>query len=226
MQRFRLAWWKIIVIALLYYTVIGGMLLPVPRLPIMNETIRLNYFHVPMWFTMMFLFTFSIWYSIRYLNSNNMKDDDYAVEAVRIGFAFGILGLLTGMLWGNYTWGSFWPKKDMKIIGASIGLLIYSAYFVLRGSFQDDTQRARITAVYNIFAYAAFVPLIYILPRMVKDSLHPGSGNNPTFRLFDTSHNMKLVIYTAIIAFIALGYWITTISIRLRVLNKSAHEKV
>lgn len=202
------------------------MLLPVPRLPIMNETIRLNYFHVPMWFTMMFLFSFSIWFSIRYLNSNNLKDDDYAVESVKVGFIFGILGLLTGMLWGNYTWGSFWPKKDMKIVGTSIGLLIYSAYFVLRASFQDDTQRARITAVYNIFAYAAFVPLIYILPRMVKDSLHPGSGNNPTFRLFDTSHNMKLVIYAAIIAFIALGYWITTISIRLRVLNKSAHEKV
>lgn len=220
MKYFRLAWWKILTIILLYYTVIGGILIPVPRLPIMNETIRLNYFHVPMWFTMMFLFSFSVWHSIKYLRTADIKHDDYAAEATKVGFIFGILGLLTGMLWGNYTWGTFWPK-DVKLINTAIGLLIYAAYFVLRGSVDDQVQRGRVSAAFNIFSYAALIPLIYILPRLT-DSLHPGNGNNPTFRLFDSEHNMKLVIYTAIIAFILLGYWLTTISIRVRLLNKSA----
>ncbi|MEM9327651.1 MAG: ABC transporter permease, partial [Bacteroidota bacterium] len=52
-MKFRLSWWKILTIILLYYTVIAGFLLPVPRLHIVNESIRMNYFHVPMWFTMM-----------------------------------------------------------------------------------------------------------------------------------------------------------------------------
>lgn len=216
-------WWKILTIALLYYTVIAGLLFPVPRLPIMNETIRLNYFHVPMWFTMMSLFTFSVWSSVRYLKTQNTKHDDYAIESAKVGFFFGILGLLTGMLWGNYTWGTFWPN-DAKLNNTAIGLLIYSAYFVLRGSLEDETQRGRLSAAYNIFAYAAFIPLIYILPRMTE-SLHPGSGNNPTFRLFDTAHNMKLVIYTAIIAFIMLGSWLTNISLRIRILNRLKDEK-
>jgi len=78
-------------------------------------------------------------------------------------------------------------------------------------------------AVYNIFSYTIFIPLIFILPRMT-DSLHPGSGNNPTFRLFDTSHNMKLVVYTAIVSFIALGWWFLTIFLRLRSLKKIHDE--
>ncbi len=222
MIKYRIQWWKILTIALLYYTVIGGFLFPVPRLHILNESIRMNYFHVPMWFTMMFLFTFSVWSSIRYLYSQSITFDDKAVESVKVAFFFGMLGLATGMLWGNATWGTFWTS-DPKLNNTAIGLLIYSAYFILRGSLEDETQRGRLSAVYNIFAYVVFIPLIYILPRMT-DSLHPGSGNNPTFRLFDTSHDMKLVVYTAIIAFIALGWWFFTLLLRVRILNKSHDE--
>lgn len=223
MIKYRLAWWKILTVILLYYSVIAGFLFPVPRLPILNETIRLNYFHVPMWFTMMFLFTFSVWSSVRYLRSKELKYDDHAIESAKVGFFFGILGLLTGMLWANGTWGTFWTS-DPKLNNTAIGLLIYSAYFVLRGSLDDETQRGRLSAVYNIFAFGVLIPLIFILPRM-SDSLHPGSGNNPTFRLFDTAHNMKLVIYTAITGFILLGWWLATLLIRLRTINKIHDEK-
>lgn len=209
-------------IILLYYTVIGGFLIPVPRLHILNESIRMNYFHVPMWFAMMFLFTYSVWSSIQYLRKQDIRFDDKAIESVKVGFFFGMLGLITGMLWGNATWGTFWTS-DPKLNNTAIGLLIYSAYFVLRGSLEDESQRGRLSAVYNIFAFTVFIPLIYILPRMT-DSLHPGSGDNPTFRLFDTSHNMKLVVYTAIISFIALGWWFFTLLLKLRSLKKIHDE--
>ena len=222
MNKYRLAWWKILTIVLLYYTVIGGFLIPVPRLHILNESIRMNYFHVPMWFTMMTLFTYSAWSSIQYLRTQNILFDDKAAEATKVAFFFGALGLATGMLWGNATWGTFWTK-DPKLNNTAIGLLIYAAYFVLRGSLESETQRGRLSAVYNIFSYVIFIPLIYILPRMT-DSLHPGSGNNPTFRLFDTAHSMKLVVYTAITGFIFLGWWLFTLLLRLRLLKKLNDE--
>jgi heme exporter protein C len=222
-ETFRLSWWKILTVVLLIYSVIGGFLFPVPRLPILNETIRLNYFHVPMWFGMMFLFTFSAWSSVKYLRSSNIGQDENASESCKVGMLFGALGILTGMLWANATWGTFWTS-DPKLNNAAIGLLIYLAYFVLRGSLRDDQQKARIGAVYNIFAYVIFIPLIYILPRMT-DSLHPGSGDNPTFRLFDTSHHMKLVIYTSIAAFIALGWWFTTLLLRLKRIKRYYNDK-
>lgn len=224
MNTYKLEWWKILTIVLLYYSVIGGFLIPVPRLHILNESIRMNYFHVPMWFTMMFLFTYSLYSSIQYLRTQNIDFDEKAVVALKVAFFFGGLGLVTGMLWGNATWGTFWTS-DPKLNNTAIGLLIYSAYFVLRSYLEDETQRGRLSAVYNIFSYLVFIPLIYVLPRMT-DSLHPGSGDNPTFRLFDTAHNMKLVVYTAISSFILLGWWFFTLLLRLRSLKKLHDEAV
>lgn len=155
MIKYRLEWWKILTIILLYYTVIGGFLIPVPRLPILNESIRMNYFHIPMWFAMMFLFTYSVWSSIQYLRTQNIKFDDKAIESVKVGFFFGALGLITGMLWGNATWGTFWTS-DPKLNNTAIGLLIYSAYFVLRRSLEDETQRGRLSAVHNMICIHCF----------------------------------------------------------------------
>jgi|TARA_B110000908_G_C10152082_1_gene401821 heme exporter protein C len=39
---------KLLVFILLFYTIIGGFLIDVPRLDILNETIRALHFHVPM----------------------------------------------------------------------------------------------------------------------------------------------------------------------------------
>jgi heme exporter protein C len=113
-MKYKLSWWKITTVILLYYTVIGGLLIPVPRLHILNESIRMNYFHVPMWFTMMTLFTYSVWSSIQYLRKHNLELDDRASEAVKVAFFFGGLGLATGMIWANATWGTFWTK-DPKL---------------------------------------------------------------------------------------------------------------
>ena len=213
-----LDWWKVLAILLLYYTVVAGFLLPVPRLPILNESIRLFYFHFPLWCTMLMLFIVSLWSSINFLRSNRIEQDDRAVLSATVGVLFGVLGLATGMLWGKATWGTFWTS-DPKLNNTAISLLIYAAYFVLRSSLQDETQRGRLSAVYNIFAFSVMIPLIFILPRMT-DSLHPGNGGNPGFSIFDTSHNMKFVIYTAIIAFCLMGWWITTLLIKIR-----AHER-
>jgi heme exporter protein C len=209
------AWWKIVTMILLIYTVIGGFLGPVPRLGILNETIRNLYFHVPMWFGMTFILLLSFIYSIMYLAKHKLAHDNFALEAANTGILYGILGLITGMIWAKFTWGEFW-SGDPKQNASAIGLLIYLAYLVLRGSFQDDQQRARVSAIYNIFAFPIMVALLYILPRMAKDSLHPGNGGNPGFSSYDLDFNMKLVFRPAVIAFIMLAIWITTLRARMR----------
>jgi heme exporter protein C len=88
------------------------------------------------------------------------------------------------------------------------------AYFVLRSSFDDADKKARISAVYNIFAFAALIPLLYIIPRMVN-SLHPGAEGNPAFSSYDLDSNMRLIFYPAVIGWILMGVWIATIWIRI-----------
>ena len=206
---------KIACIILLFTTIIGGLLVPVPRLAILNETIRNLFFHVPMWFCMQTLFIISVIYAVFYLARSKPVHDVYSLEFARTGLVFGVLGLITGAIWANYQWGSPW-SGDPKQNGAAIALLIYLAYFVLRGSVNDETKRARISAVYNIFAFAMLFPTIWILPRLTE-SLHPGgqgSEGNPGLNPGDTSPEMERVFLPAIIGWILLGVWISTLRAR------------
>lgn len=216
-------WLKILAVVLLFYVHLAGMLGAVPRLNILNETIRALYFHVPMWFGMVFLLTLSVYYAVRYLRNPSSELDRKVVEYANVGMAFGILGILTGMLWANYTWGSPW-HGDPKQNGAAIALLVYLAYFVLRGSVDNAEQRARLSAVYNIFAFAAMIPLIFIIPRMTS-SMHPGSGGNPGFKTYDDlDYRMWAVFYAAIIGWFLMGLWIASIRIRIKSLEEKLME--
>jgi heme exporter protein C len=220
----RKKWWKILCIIFLLYTFIAGFLGPVPAKPILNETIRNLYFHVAMWFGMMVFFIISVIYSVRYLRHNKPVDDLYAVEYARSGIVFGLLGLITGSVWARYTWGDFW-SNDPKQLGAAIALLIYLAYFVLRNSLTDIDKSARISAVYNVFAFAMLFPTIWIIPRLVE-SLHPGGMGNPALDTKDIDSRMRLVFwFGAVPGWAMLGVWISTLRIRLQLfsLNQEQH---
>jgi heme exporter protein C len=213
----RQSWWKVVCVLLLGYTVVAGFLMPVPALNIINETIRNLYFHVPMWFTMIILFLVSFIYSIKYLRTSDLRDDIYASEFTKVGIFFSVLGMLTGMEWANFTWGEPW-SNDPKQLGTAISMLIYFAYLVLRGGMKDEEKRAKISAVYNVFAFALMIPLLWILPRMV-DSLHPGSGGNPGFNTYDLDSNMRMVFYPAVIGWIIMGVWFATLRIRVMLIR-------
>lgn len=210
------SWWKILAIALLLYTFTAGFLIKVPIIGNLHQTIRNLFFHVPMWFGQMVLLLVSMIYAIRYLRSGNLADDIYAREYARTGIIFGILGLVTGAIWASYTWGEPW-SNDPKQIAVAIALLIYLAYFVLRNSMPDMDKRARVSSVYNIFAYFIYVPLIMVLPRLVQ-SLHPGGQGvegNPAMSGKDLDPTMRLVFWPAVIGWTLLGVWISTLSIRI-----------
>lgn len=225
------SWWKITAIVLLVYTIVGGFLMNVPHRFILNESIRNLYFHVCMWFAMMILFGVSVVYSIKYLSKQDYKHDIYAAAFAGTGLFMGLLGYATGTIWANYTWVTDQGQslstilKEPKLLGAGIAILIYCAYFVLRGSFTDVDKRARVTAVYNIFAFVMLFPSIWIIPRLVG-SLHPGSpGNdsgNPALNFNDLDSQMRVVFYPAIIGWTLLGVWITTLKIRIQFLKDKA----
>jgi heme exporter protein C len=218
----RKSWWKILCVILLGYTFIAGLLGDVPRLPALQETIRNLYFHVCMWACMMVLFTVSVVYAIRFLRSNKLRDDIYSRQFASVGIYFGVLGYATGAIWMSYTWAdpnnpasaSFSTiAREPKLIGTAIALLIYFAYLVLRDSIADIDKKARVSAVYNIFAFALLFPTIWILPRSLP-SLHPGQEGNPALDTRDVDDTMKLVFYPAIIGWTLLSVWIATLKVR------------
>ena len=215
-------WWKITAVILVLYTIIGGFLMEVPRLPILHESIRNQYFHVSMWFCMIIILSIAITYSIRYLSNNKIEDDIIASEASNIGLLLGILGITTGALWAKNTWGAYWVGDPIQN-GAAITLLIYLAYVVLRNSMDEEQKRARVSAVYSIFAYVMLIVFLFIYPRM-SDSLHPGKGGNPGFAVYDLDNNMRKVFYPAVLGWTLLFLWIMNLRIRLKKLKRKAYN--
>ncbi len=215
------SWWKILAVLLLLYTFTAGFLIQVPIIGNLYQTIRNLFFHVPMWFGQMILLLVSLVFSIKYLRCGNLVDDIKAREYARTGIIFGLLGLITGAIWANFTWGEPW-SNDPKQIAVAIALLIYLAYFVLRNSMPDMDKRARVSSVYNIFAYFIYVPLIMVLPRLVQ-SLHPGGEGvegNPALNGQDLDPTMRMVFWPAVIGWTLLGVWMTTLLIRVSKLKE------
>ncbi|MCJ8209894.1 cytochrome c biogenesis protein [Mucilaginibacter sp. RS28] len=210
-------WWKVLAVVIVLYTLIAGLLLNVPHMPILHETIRNVYFHVPMWMAMFTVFTISVIYSIKYLMNAKPEYDLIAVECANTGVFFFSVGLVTGMMWAKFTWGEFW-SNDPKQNSAAIAFLLYCAYLVLRNSIDEEQKRARISAVYNIFAFPVMIVLIMILPRQT-DSLHPGNGGNPAFGKLDMDNHMRIVLYPAFIAWSLIGVWIATLRYRISLLE-------
>lgn len=215
-------WWKVLASVILIYTIIAGFLGDVPAMAILNETIRNMYFHVTMWFAMMILMIVSLVNSIRFLGDFNLKSDMLAEESARMAMVFGVLGLLTGMVWAKYTWGAWWVN-DVQLNGAAGTMLVYSAYFLLRGSMDDEQKRARIAAVYSVFAFAMMIVFIIVLPRMT-DSLHPGKGGNPGFSSYDLDHRLRMIFYPAIIGWTLLGVWMMNLRLRMRKIEQQIEQ--
>ena len=194
----------------------GGIWLNIPRVPMLAHTARNLYFHVPMWFAMMAMTGLSVFHAIQYLRTDKEIHDIRSYSAAVIALMFGFLGLFTGILWSRYTWyegSNVWWNFDPKQSMAAVQVLIYCAYLALRGALDDLKKRARITAVYNIFAFITVPFLLYVLPRQLE-SLHPGSEGNPAFSDI-TDPVMRVVFYAAAAGFIGMGWIFYTQRVRL-----------
>lgn len=209
--------WKYFVAIWMTVVITAGFLIRIPDIAILEQSARNLFLHVPMWFTMMIMFLFSFYYSIRYLNHEDLAWDSKAETATAIGLLFGICGLLTGSLWARFTWGAWWTFSEPRMNLSALSMLIFVAYFILRTAFNDPDKRAKISAIYNIFGVTTLPFLLYIIPRQLP-SLHPGAEGNPAFSEI-TAPELRYIFYPAIIGFIGLAFWIKDIVQRYKALK-------
>ncbi len=155
--------------------------------------------------------------------TNREHEDFKTLALTQVGILFGILGLITGAVWAKWTWGEWW-SFDVKQNMSAIAMLIYLAYLVLRSSFDDYETQARISSVYNIFAFATLIPLLFVFPRLY-DSLHPGNGGNPGLGGEDLDNTMRMVFYPAIIGWTLLGVWLADLVFRYKKIQQKYLEK-
>lgn len=131
---------------------------------------RIIYFHVPSaWISMLaFLVTFIA--SIIYLVRSHVRWDIVARSSAEIGIVFVIAATVSGSIWAKPAWNTWWTW-DPRLTTYTIMLLLYIAYFMLRNAIDEPERRARLAAVYGVFAFLS-VPLTFMSIRW-WNTIHP-----------------------------------------------------
>jgi heme exporter protein C len=134
------------------------MLLKLPDEAAQGAIFRIIFFHVPAAWTA-FLCCFAAFLcSILYLATKNLRYDAVALATTEVGLAFGAGNLISGMFWGRIIWGIWWTW-DPRLTSMLVCWLLYAGYIMLRRAIEETSQRARISAVLSIFAFAD-VPIV------------------------------------------------------------------
>lgn len=194
-----------------------------PNRTLLYESIRNLFFHVPMWFSMIFVLSLAAWYSIKYLSKGNIDYDLRTDSLIRVAILAGALGCITGSFWARGTWGPWWPR-DPKLNGVAIGMIMYLAFLLLRAGIRDEHQKARVSAVYNLFVFPVFIALIIIMPKISGDSLHPGAGGTVGFNQYDLDNTMRMFFYPSVAGWVMLFTWMGSLLYRAKKLDYQQTE--
>ena len=202
--------WRIGIFVWLAVTMIVA-LLQAPLVPVLQETTRVLYFHIPAaWITVVAL-GWSMLHSALYLWKRDLKHDDHAAAAAELGLLFCIAATVSGSLWAKAMWGSYW-NWDPRETSIFFLLLVYAAYLALRSAIEQEERRARLSAVSSALAFVSVPVLMFVVPR-IYFSLHPDPIINPRGKL-DMDWRIRTVFFAMLLGFTGLYAWLQSLRVR------------
>ncbi|MFH2048856.1 MAG: cytochrome c biogenesis protein [bacterium] len=204
-------WWKLLILIVMVVMIVFSFIEPAPQ-KIIGEASRIFYYHIPQAWISVLAFAMSMIYSIRFLKNRSLDEDDKAAATAGLGFMFCLLATVTGAIFAKVTWGSFW-NWDPRETSIFILLLIYGAYFALRGAIVEKEKRAALSAVYAIFAFITVPFLIFVVPRIVP-SLHPSDSIVNEDMKFTMGPSVRTIFFSSLIVFTAVYFWMFNIARR------------
>ena len=131
---------------------------------------KIVYIHIPCSWWSLFSFFLVCACSIGWLITKHKQWDILAAAAAEIGLLFNTGSLLTGMLWGRYSWGVWWTW-DPRLTTALVLWFLYAGYLLFRQTDISDSRRANLSAVLGIL-FCLDVPLVFFSARIWR-SIHP-----------------------------------------------------
>lgn len=130
---------------------------------VQGDAVRLMYLHVPSIWVAYGSFALTAAASARLLwrtraavpvgtsAQSARRLDRIAGAAAELGVLFTALTLVTGSLWGNVTWGTYW-QWDARLTTTVLLFVTYLGYLALRRLPAEPRQRARRAAVMALIA--------------------------------------------------------------------------
>lgn len=132
-------------LGLLLIGIIGGLFLAPPDY-LQGEGFRIIYVHVPAAFLSMFAYVLMAFASGIGLIWRMKLAFCVAAAAAPVGAAFTFLALVTGAIWGQPMWGTWW-EWDPRLTSELILLFLFLGYIFLRQALRDSRQADRASAI-------------------------------------------------------------------------------
>jgi heme exporter protein C len=172
-----------------------------PLEAVMGLVQKVFYFHVAAGWVGMISFLVAAFAGVAYLRSNHRKWDIVGLAAVEIGMVFAFINIVTGSIWARPIWNTWWTW-DPRLTTATIMMLIYAAYFMLRSGIDVPDRRARFGAVYAIVGFLS-VPLTFFSARLFR-TIHPiviGTNQPGAEGTFDMTSSMLITFLFGLLTF-------------------------
>ena len=166
---------------------------------------KIFYYHVPSWIAMYTAIAVCGAASALYLFKADPAADAYAVSAAEVAVLFGLMGLVTGPLWGRVAWGVWW-QWDARLTSALLLELIFIAYLLVRQYGGPGSEKLAAAAALFGTATAPFVYKSVDIWRTV----HPKTSVVPTL----PRELLAPFVFSAI-AFVLLSVLVLTLRVHL-----------
>lgn len=104
-----------------------------------GETVRIMYVHVPAAWMALFIYTSMAVAAFIGLVWKHVVAELYTKAAAPMGAAFTLICLVTGSLWGQPMWGTWWVW-DARLTSVLILFFLYVGYIALVDAFDDEAR--------------------------------------------------------------------------------------
>lgn len=142
-----------------------------------GEFTRMLYVHVPTLWVAFLAFGLTALGSIAYLLRRQDRWDRLAASSAEVGVLFAVVGVFTGMVWGEAVWGQAWDWSDARLATTAVMIFVYAGYLALRQAIPDPEARARRSAILGTIAVIQ-VPLVYFSVNLWR-TLHQTQSIRP-----------------------------------------------
>ena len=133
-----------------------------------------------------------------YLWLKDERADLLAEAAAEVSLVFMTVVLLTGAIWGQPVWGTWWTW-DARLTLTLFLWFVMVGYLVMRGAVEDRAMRARFSAVLGLLALL-LVPFIHLSVYLFR-TLHP----MPVFLKPSAPSMPAEMLYTLLLGFGVVG---------------------
>ena len=157
------------------------------------ETVKIIFIHVPAAFLAINIYLMMTITSLIWLVRRHYVSALAAKSAAIIGLTMTIVTIITGSLWGNSTWGTYWVW-DPRLTSFAILLCFYVGYILLWQAIGSLEKAANITSLFCIIG-SVFALLSRYIVFFIDQGLHQG----PTLSLdqeknIDNSYYFPLIL--------------------------------